>query len=436
MFSDDSSTLSENPFGPAVGEILNVYTCSHKGEMGVLYLATKAVCFRRTILFGWEVEKLIVPWILVETVRGFEDGKIFINAGNGGNRIDLDNFSEDYQIVLGKLSKIRSMCSREKPPIMDASEGDQYIRRLLLNGSTKEVSAKLREANIDYDKKRLPIVSDGISRRNSNYVTWKELCEENKEVYTETTIMDLKLVGCNLDEFYKKFVSNDATFSLTKHHQNSGDLDVIETEWKNTDGSEQEREIKYNHPINIAMAIAPPAGAATKTQKLWRYGNTGIRIDTETRISNVPMASCFYVADRMLVSSLPGGGISLTIMFGNVFVKSTMFKGIIAATSVRDVTDFQKTYVEVIQSASALPNSKLPHSTVKSQLASKTNEGVKGPKQSTKKSIVILWTLVLCSFAGHFYFIQQLRILSTKVLLLEELILEDGDFTPTISMEL
>ena len=189
MFSDDSSTLSENPFGPAVGEILNVYTCSHKGEMGVLYLATKAVCFRRTILFGWEVEKLIVPWILVETVRGFEDGKIFINAGNGGNRIDLDNFSEDYQIVLGKLSKIRSMCSREKPPIMDASEGDQYIRRLLLNGSTKEVSAKLREANIDYDKKRLPIVSDGISRRNSNYVTWKELCEENKEVYTETTIM-------------------------------------------------------------------------------------------------------------------------------------------------------------------------------------------------------------------------------------------------------
>lgn len=457
MFSDDSSTQSENPFGPAVGEILNVYTCSHKGERGVLYLATKAVCFRRTILFGWEVEKVIVPWTIVETVRGFENGMISINTENDGNRIDLDNFSVDYQVILGRLSKIRSMC-REKKMIMDASEGDQYIRRLFWNSSSKEVSAELCEAKFARDEERLRMVSDGISRSDSNHVTWTELCEDRKEIYTETVVMvrklirfeliksksrphvqilkDLKLVGCNLDEFYKKFLCHDATFSISNHHKNRGDLDVTETEWENTDGFRQERKIHYNHPINIAMAIAPSAGAATKTQKLQRCGNTGIRIDSETRISNVPMASCFYVADRMLVSSLPGGSISLTVMFGNVFVKSTMFKGIIAATSVRDVADFHNTYIEVIQSASALPISNLPNSTVKSQLVSETNEAVREPKKSTDKSIFLLWTLVLCSFAGHFYFIQQIQTLSAKVLLLEGFLSEKEDFTSAISTEL
>jgi hypothetical protein len=156
-------------------------------------------------------------------------------------------------------------------------------------------------------------------------------------------------LNITVDAFFDRFLSDDAGVSLPSHHEATGDENVKCTPWEPSNTFTMKRKITYNHPIDIPLAIAPPAGAATKTQIMQRFQD-GLCVDTETWISDVPLADCFYVIDRLLVAANPAtGGVYLTLMFGNCFVKSTLFKRIIASTSTRDVSIFHKAYVEKIK---------------------------------------------------------------------------------------
>ena len=158
-----------------------------------------------------------------------------------------------------------------------------------------------------------------------------------------------------LDEFFQQFVCDDAPNSIVSHHEASGDFDVKSSKWDDDDeSSSKKRSITYSHPINTKVSMAPSAGAATKTQVLRRYGDQGICIDSEIWTNNVPLADCFYVLDRLMVASNEEGGISLTIKFGNIFVKRTMFKGVINAVSVKDITEFQKGFVALIKKTASM----------------------------------------------------------------------------------
>jgi len=219
-------------------------------------------------------------------------------------------------------------------------------------------------------------------------------------------------------------LSDDAPTSLASHHQALGDLDVKATQWENTDGFAKKRFIKYDHPINIPLSIAPPAGSATKTQIMRRFGDNGICIDTETWISDVPLADCFYVADRLLVASNPEGGISLTIQFGNCFVKRTMFKGIIAATSVSDVTTFHKAFVTLIVGT-------LPDASTRPIVAPQLVEGVhtdiiatkETPKSHSRFGMSLCLVFVFLFMLGdHFYLVNKLNATNEKLTRLEILV--------------
>jgi hypothetical protein len=155
-------------------------------------------------------------------------------------------------------------------------------------------------------------------------------------------------LNITVDTFFDMFLSDDAVVSIAAHHEATGDENVRCTQWEQSNKFTMKRLVTYNHPIDIPLAIAPPAGSATKTQIMQRF-EEGLCVDTETWISDVPLADCFYVADRLLVSTNPDGGILLTITFGNCFVKPTLFRRIIASTSTRDVSAFHKAYVDKIK---------------------------------------------------------------------------------------
>jgi hypothetical protein len=164
--------------------------------------------------------------------------------------------------------------------------------------------------------------------------------------------MKLKMT---LDEFFHQFLSDDASTSIVSHHEANGDFDVKSSKWEDDDeSSSKKRSITFSHPINTKVSMAPSAGAATKTQVLRRYGNQGICIDSEIWTNNVPLADCFYVLERLIVASNEEGGISLTIKFGNIFVKRTMFKGIINSASVKDNTEFHKGFVALIKKTASV----------------------------------------------------------------------------------
>ena len=75
-----------------------------------------------------------------------------------------------------------------------------------------------------------------------------------------------------------------------------------------------------------------------------------------------------------------GGGVWLTVQFGNVFVKRTMFKSIIASTSIRDVTAFHKGYIDLIMETIGIDN-------VTPLLSIGVPIGVPGEKEEANKTV-------------------------------------------------
>ena len=241
-------------------------------------------------------------------------------------------------------------------------------------------------------------------------------------------------LNITLDDFFAQFLSDGTTVSLASHHQASGDLDVKTTKWEHEDDLTKKRFISYNHPISIPLPIAPPAGAATKTQRMQRFGDYGICLDTETWINDVPLADCFYVADRLLFSSDPDGQISLTIKFGICFVKKTMFRGIIASTSVNDVTEFHRGYVDLIQSKIANSPQSTPiirpstdsNSRVVVQQPNSTVLALKRESKLDKFFDMKLCLIIVLLFLAcweHLYFTRRLDQTTEKLARLENFLL-------------
>lgn len=137
------------------------------------------------------------------------------------------------------------------------------------------------------------------------------------------------------------FYSDDAPHSIQRFMEGNGDKDLSVTHW-NDEGPHFKRTMEYSHPINAPLA--PPEARARKEQRYRRFGDYGLSIETDTFVDDVPMADCFYVTDRILVKPT-ANGVQLTGEFDIRFVKTTMFRSIIANTTRREfLKGFQKLY--------------------------------------------------------------------------------------------
>ena len=86
--------------------------------------------------------------------------------------------------------------------------------------------------------------------------------------------------------------------------------------------------------------MAPSSAVAEKTQTLKRFGTYGFYLETVTKVIGVPKTDCFVVEDRILVEPAVGGqpheGLLLTARFGIRFIKYTIFRSIITATTTKE----------------------------------------------------------------------------------------------------
>lgn len=125
--------------------------------------------------------------------------------------------------------------------------------------------------------------------------------------------------------------------------EEKGDKEIKTSRWRPTtkDGFlARSRIVRYIHPIN--QPLAPPNPRARKEQTYQRFGDYGIFVETKTHVDDVPMADCFFVKDRLLVtaSDKKEGYVLVTMEFELEFVKSTMFRRVITKTTSSEMSKF------------------------------------------------------------------------------------------------
>ena len=201
-------------------------------------------------------------------------------------------------------------------------------------------SDPLRESKAMIDIDCIELLEDSTRTETTETVeTMEEQWERaKKEGQMKTIIVDNITLNCSLDRFVTLFVQDEADYSLSRYLEGRGDMSLKASRWKKVNDIESTRTISYTHPMNIPLA--PPQADASKEQKYMRYGKYGLMIETKTIVRDVPMADCFYVADRLVVKPEGEGKVKLRMEFDITFIKSTMFKGIISKTTTSELTSY------------------------------------------------------------------------------------------------
>jgi hypothetical protein len=171
---------------------------------------------------------------------------------------------------------------------------------------------------------------------------WSQIAEDESS-YSNCAVANHEL-PCDLDTFVSMFINDGAKYSIPAFMKKNGDTEIKCGTWEmskdNDDGgAAKSRVIEYTHPINAPMA--PPTARARKEQIYRKYGDHGLALETKTFVADVPLTDCFYVADRICVEpSEDNKRVVVTMQFDIRFVKTTMFKGIIARTTKGEFIKF------------------------------------------------------------------------------------------------
>jgi hypothetical protein len=134
------------------------------------------------------------------------------------------------------------------------------------------------------------------------------------------------------------FIDDGAKYAIPDYMKGNGDADINVSKWQTSeDGVSKSRVIEYTHPVNAPMA--PPMARAKKEQTYRKFGEHGLALETKTFVSDVPMTDCFYIADILRVNA-NGSKVTISMQFDIRFVKTTMFKLIIARTTKKEFESF------------------------------------------------------------------------------------------------
>jgi len=136
------------------------------------------------------------------------------------------------------------------------------------------------------------------------------------------------------------FIADSASHSMKEYQESNGDVDVSATSWELDKDGVYARTLEFKHAVNIP--VAPPFARARKEQRFRRYGPYGLSLETDTYVQDIPLATCFYVADRVLVEPNGNGQVVVHAKFDVRFVKKIMFQSLTAShTGKKFVEGFQ-----------------------------------------------------------------------------------------------
>jgi VAD1 Analog of StAR-related lipid transfer domain len=189
---------------------------------------------------------------------------------------------------------------------------------------------------------------------------------ENKSTYPTIVIPETLVHGCaDIDSFFDLFLKKNAKYSLyDKFLQSQGDTNMNVQDWanynrlySNSDESLWTRTVRYLHPLKVPLA--PSWASARREQTMRHYGiQNGVIIESKTFVEDVPLADCFYSAERITI--LPGSvpnSISIIVDFGVTFLKNTIIQKMIKKSANNKVSELYRNMMEYIQESLAQESS-------------------------------------------------------------------------------
>jgi VAD1 Analog of StAR-related lipid transfer domain len=410
-----AESVTQSTIELATGRLkLQPIPCTYIGVTGRLYAGQSAVFFTGKRYF-WEHVSVTLPWSTIRHILAMDKAQegsimsgIVIHTKESalrtdGGSVDDDELTFEFrnmdtpEKVWASLIALQNECLRSSPvaaptptdltsavpppptlPPPPSSDGAsarnrrKSLRRMNSDprtssqvnfhydedGTSSPVASPLKAGVLHLDT---PTAETKYGSSQSVGEAWAAIAGKSvKEVYDNVVVYGHVLTNCDLERFFDLFVSDNAKHALGRFLESRGDSDVHSTLWEDDAISDtahnamvprQKRVVRYMHPVNAPLA--PPQARARKEQVVHKFGSSGILIETQTFVDDVPMTDCFYVADRIRVEPFGAGtnDISLTMEFGITFVKSTMFKGIISRKTTSEFSLLFKALAQYMSDA-------------------------------------------------------------------------------------
>lgn len=343
--------LSKDEVGKMLGILkIRPISCTHDNVKGNLYGGNKGLYFYGKRFF--DVRRVSFSFGSMKQIKILQQQGICVTTKEGMQYefLKMENPDQTWASLIAIHNEILTETDHQK-----TKQQQRHYKRInsdpeyLLQRPSPEVvptSLIFEEDGPDDNKEKATITTP----EEDLHKQWAEIVAKKRD-YPLSIVQDMSL-KCSLDQFFDRFLADEAEFSMAKYMQSRGDSQIVTSHWKSQDDDRiQTRIIHYRHPVNAPLA--PPQAGARKEQTLSRFGNLGLCLETRTIVDDVPMCDCFHVDDRIRIQRSPQQNdvTTISIEFQITFVKSTLFKSIIAKTTHEEMHNFLKNLGEYISQA-------------------------------------------------------------------------------------
>jgi hypothetical protein len=422
-----------------IGHMSGAYPCTNNHIQGTFYAGSNGFAFTGTLFFY--TSRFSHKWEKVSHVHHSEMGHIIIQVNDDVKDLAYTFASiQQSERVWATLSALHAECIKGTPtkhPLLTPMRAS--LRRLSTDPTSMRphvdhaigdeeayvaaaTAAAMDDLRLSMSSRRMSVAPPEEPTSDLEEA-WGYLHGNPDESYKENAF-DKQQIPCSLDKFYELFLADEAVYSIPNFMAGEGDSNVVTSHWKATETkSSKSRTIEYSHPVNAPLA--PPKAKARKEQRLRRFLNQGISIETDTYVDDVPMTDCFYVTDRILVSANDDGTVTVAAYFDIRFVKSTMFRSIIANTTRSEFVKWFQNLLNMLRreaSALALPPSEFPAESCQPSTLESPVEAVLqyAPALSDTKASMslmhVLVTLILLVMVFQLYILNHLSRIETTLI--------------------
>eukprot|EP00551_Chaetoceros_affinis_P004295 CAMPEP_0203666328 /NCGR_PEP_ID=MMETSP0090-20130426/3382_1 /ASSEMBLY_ACC=CAM_ASM_001088 /TAXON_ID=426623 /ORGANISM="Chaetoceros affinis, Strain CCMP159" /LENGTH=640 /DNA_ID=CAMNT_0050530175 /DNA_START=163 /DNA_END=2082 /DNA_ORIENTATION=+ len=214
-----------------------------------------------------------------------------------------------------------------------------------------------------------------VQNNNKQIIAFNQRKVDFERNYPKLITDSFMLPNYTLDEFYTKFLDDDAPCSLEVFQRTViKDENIQLSPWNkvspfttpsspssstNTDDIEETmtRTLSFLH-LRKSSKIGPSTAQTTRQQICSKFGPSGVVLHTTTKLDGVPYSDCFLVEEEWIIEPLQreegGGGIQLSVRLKVTFVKSTVMKKIISKQSKEEVKKWYNLYLPYLSSGDKL----------------------------------------------------------------------------------
>ncbi len=264
-----------------------------------------------------------------------------------------------------------------------------------------------------------------------------------------------------LDQFYNKFLDDNATKSLyhfqknffhsrnidlthwvtvtttnstnddTIHAQEEEDQNNKDDDYNSTRKQEslywkQSRSISFVHPRNAK--IGPSTAQIFRTQhsttiksSIHSRSSDLMIIDTSTKLDGVPYSDCFVVEEQWILEPIDNDNLHLSIRFNINFTKATIMKKIIIKQTKQEVKHWYHLYLKYILSSDEEENDITSTSILEDeeQLFMDKKGTMYMDFVTSTQHVFMIFCVVICT-----YFAWQIQMIHKKISMIEDMILD------------